>query len=111
MPNFPVTTSPAPYTWTDASGTVTAANTAQTILAANAAMIEYRLQNLSLTHSLYFRDSGGNAVILAPGSFGLSPGSGAGTLQAPGGTVQSDAPAGLSVISGLAGHPYSLVWR
>ncbi len=110
MASFPVTTTPAPTVLHDASGTIATANTVQQLLTANPTMIGYRLQNLSLTHSLWINDAGGSAGAFIPGSFGLSPGSGTGTLQAPGGSIESATVTAITAFSGLTGHPFSLVW-
>jgi hypothetical protein len=81
----------------DRSGTIAAANVAQTAMAANALRKYFELQNLDSAVSLWFRKDSGVAAVGAPGSLSL----------APGGFYTGQSTGALSVASTLAGHKYT----
>jgi len=107
---FPVTTTQSPTTKHDVSGTITTAGTAQTALAATPALVGYEIQNLSMTHTLWINDTGGTANAFTPGSIGISPGSGSGALQSPGGYVSSATIVAISLYSTQSAHPFTMKW-
>jgi len=84
---------------TNRSGTVAAANTAQTIMAANPARKYFELQNLDASVTLWFRKDGGAAVAGAPGTLSLAPGA----------FYSGQAVGAVSIISSLVNHPFTAV--
>lgn len=100
-----VTTMSAALAITDRSGTIAAANTAQVLMAANAARQGWSLQNIdevNLEELRYCQT--GNATTNAPGSFVVAA---AGGLNYPGGFVQGSGTNAISIIGATAGHKFT----
>jgi hypothetical protein len=83
----------------DRSGSTAVANTAQSIMAANAARKYFELQNLDATNTLYFRKDGNPAVVGAVGTFALMAGA----------LYSGQATGSVSVVSTASGHKFSAV--
>lgn len=89
-------------TYTDLSDTMTTGSTAQTLAVANADRKGYRVQNLSMTASLFINDTGADAVTTSDGaSMTLLPGA---YYESPAGGVSV---AAISVNGPVTGQAFA----
>ena len=94
------------FTAVDASGTIAAGGTAQSLMAANANRQGFLIENIDYVNNaeaLWISFTGA-AQINAPGSFSLAAGS---SIAYPGGSLQGVVSNAISVIAATAGHKYS----